>query len=153
VGVGDFFLSALIQTGYGAQPASNSMCSGSSFPVEEPPGREADPSPSIISEVKNKWRNISTPPTHLHGVCRKILYSEVDSNRPYTGLIVEILNIVNICNFNWYYNKMLNDMYCSTNILPVVLHGCETWSLTLREERKLRVFENMVLRRIFGRRR
>jgi len=37
--------------------------------------------------------------------------------------------------------------------LPVVLYGCETWSLTLREERKLRVFENMVLRRIFGRRR
>ena len=37
-----------------------------------------------------------------------------------------------------------------TIILPVVLHGCETWSLTLREERKLRVFENMVLRRIFG---
>jgi len=30
------------------------------------------------------------------------------------------------------------------------LYGCETWSLTLREERKLRVFENMVLRRIFG---
>ena len=35
-------------------------------------------------------------------------------------------------------------------ILPVVLYGCETWLLTLREERKLRVFENMVLRRIFG---
>jgi len=35
-------------------------------------------------------------------------------------------------------------------ILPVVLYGCETWSLTLREERKLRVFKNMVLRRIFG---
>ena len=34
-------------------------------------------------------------------------------------------------------------------IFPVVLYGCETWSLTLREERKLRVFENMVLRRIF----
>ena len=34
--------------------------------------------------------------------------------------------------------------------MPVVLYGCETWSLTLREERKLRVFENMVLRRIFG---
>jgi len=34
-------------------------------------------------------------------------------------------------------------------ILPVVLHGCETWSLTLREERRLRVFENRVLRRIF----
>jgi hypothetical protein len=35
-------------------------------------------------------------------------------------------------------------------ILPVVLYGCETWSLTLREEHRLRVFENRVLRRIFG---
>jgi hypothetical protein len=34
--------------------------------------------------------------------------------------------------------------------LPVVLHGCETWSLTQREERRLRVFENRVLRRVFG---
>ena len=40
-----------------------------------------------------------------------------------------------------------------TIILPIVLYGCETWSLTLREERKLRVFENVVLRRIFGSRR
>jgi hypothetical protein len=37
-----------------------------------------------------------------------------------------------------------------TIILPVVLCGCETWSLTPREERRLRVFENRVLRRIFG---
>jgi len=37
--------------------------------------------------------------------------------------------------------------------LPVVLYECEAWSLTLREERKMRVFENMVLRRIFGPRR
>ena len=35
-------------------------------------------------------------------------------------------------------------------ILPVVLYGYETWSHTFREERKLRVFENRVLRRIFG---
>jgi len=34
--------------------------------------------------------------------------------------------------------------------LPVVLYGCETWSLTLREELRLRVFENRMLRRIFG---
>jgi hypothetical protein len=34
-------------------------------------------------------------------------------------------------------------------IFPVVVYGCETWSLTLREECKLRVFENTVLRRIF----
>jgi hypothetical protein len=37
-----------------------------------------------------------------------------------------------------------------TIILPVVLYGCETWSLTLRGEHRLRVFENRVLRRIFG---
>ena len=37
-----------------------------------------------------------------------------------------------------------------TIILPVVLYGCETWSLTLWEERRLRVFENRALRRIFG---
>jgi hypothetical protein len=37
-----------------------------------------------------------------------------------------------------------------TIILPIVLYGCETWSLTLREEHRLRVFENRVLRRIFG---
>jgi hypothetical protein len=40
-----------------------------------------------------------------------------------------------------------------TIILPVVLYGCETWSLTLREEHRLKVFENRVLIRIFGLRR
>ena len=38
-----------------------------------------------------------------------------------------------------------------TIISPVVLHGCETWLLTLRDEHRLRVYENRVLRRIFGR--
>jgi hypothetical protein len=37
-----------------------------------------------------------------------------------------------------------------TIILPFVLYGCETWSLALREERRPRVFENRVPRRIFG---
>jgi hypothetical protein len=37
-----------------------------------------------------------------------------------------------------------------TIILPVVLYGCETWSVTLREEHRLSVFENRLLRRIFG---
>jgi hypothetical protein len=37
-----------------------------------------------------------------------------------------------------------------TTIPPVVLYGRETWSLTLREEHRLRVFENRILRRIFG---
>jgi hypothetical protein len=35
-------------------------------------------------------------------------------------------------------------------ILPVILHGCETWSLILREEHKLMVFENRMLKRIFA---
>jgi len=42
---------------------------------------------------------------------------------------------------------------CLEEIYRVVLYGSETWSLTLRKERKLRVFENRVLRRIFGPRR
>jgi hypothetical protein len=50
-------------------------------------------------------------------------------------------------------SKNLKIKIYRTIILPVVLYGCETWSLTLREERKLKVFENMVLRRIFGPRR
>ena len=37
-----------------------------------------------------------------------------------------------------------------TVILPVILYGCETWTLTLREEKSLQVFENKVLRKIFG---
>ena len=66
---------------------------------------------------------------------------------------------------NACYHSVLNLLYSRllsknlkikiyrTIILHVVLFGCETWSLTLREERKLRVFENMVLRGIFGPRR
>ena len=55
--------------------------------------------------------------------------------------------------------NLLSSSLLSTNLkikiyrtikLPVVLYGCETWSLTLREEHRLKVFENRVLRRIFG---
>jgi hypothetical protein len=41
-------------------------------------------------------------------------------------------------------------LFFITNVGPALLYGCETWSVTLREEKKLRVFENRVLRRIFG---
>ena len=47
-------------------------------------------------------------------------------------------------------SKKLKIKIYRTIILPVVLYGCETWSLTLREESRLRVFENRVLRRVFG---
>jgi hypothetical protein len=47
-------------------------------------------------------------------------------------------------------SRNLKTRIYKTIILPVVLYGCETWSLALREEHRLRVFENRVLRRIFG---
>jgi hypothetical protein len=47
-------------------------------------------------------------------------------------------------------SKNLKIKIYRTIILPAVLYGCETWSLTLREERRLRVFENRVLGRVFG---
>jgi hypothetical protein len=47
-------------------------------------------------------------------------------------------------------SKNVNIKIYRTKILPVVLYGCESWSLTLREKCTLRVFENKVLRRIFG---
>jgi len=50
-------------------------------------------------------------------------------------------------------SKNLKIKIYRTIILPAVLYGCEAWSLTLQEETKLRMFENMVLRRIFGPRR
>ncbi|KAJ4445427.1 hypothetical protein ANN_07232 [Periplaneta americana] len=67
------------------------------------------------------------------------------------------INMGNAC----YYSveKLLSSSLLSKNlkvriyktvILPVVLYGCETWALTLREEQRLRVFENKVLRKIFG---
>jgi hypothetical protein len=47
-------------------------------------------------------------------------------------------------------SKNVKIIIYKTIILPMVLYGCETWSLTLREEHRLGVFENRVLRRIFG---
>jgi hypothetical protein len=47
-------------------------------------------------------------------------------------------------------SKNLKIKIYRTIIFPVVMYGCEAWSLTLREERRLKVFENRVLRRVFG---
>jgi len=52
-----------------------------------------------------------------------------------------------------YLAKYIKIEMYRTIILPVVFYGCETWSLTLREERRLRMSENRMLRRIFGRKR
>ena len=72
-------------------------------------------------------------------------------------MVCLILNEINACCHSM--QKLLSSRLLSKNlkikiyrtiILPVVLCGCESWSLILREERRLRVFENGVLRRIFG---
>jgi hypothetical protein len=55
----------------------------------------------------------------------------------------------NVAKFR-YLGTTITNWNIKTIILPVVLYGCETWSLILREEHKLRVFENRVLRRILG---
>jgi len=57
--------------------------------------------------------------------------------------------VQNLLSSRLLYKNLKNKIY-RTIILHVVLYGCEAWSLILREERKLRVFEYMVLRRIFG---
>ena len=49
-----------------------------------------------------------------------------------------------------FISKNLKIKIYKTIILPVVLYGCETWSLTLREECSLRAFETKIMRRIFG---
>jgi hypothetical protein len=49
-----------------------------------------------------------------------------------------------------FISRTLKIKIYKTVILPVLMYGCETWSLTLREEQRLRVCENRVLRRIFG---
>jgi len=61
-------------------------------------------------------------------------------------------SVQNLLSSSLLSKKLKINIY-RTIILPVVLYGCETWSLTLREERRLRVFENCVLRRIFWLRR
>ena len=73
---------------------------------------------------------------------------------------MEIKHRINMGNACYYsVEKLLSSSLLSKNlkvriyktvILPVVLYGCETWTLTLREEHRLRVFENKVLRKIFG---
>jgi hypothetical protein len=73
------------------------------------------------------------------------------------GEIKRKLNSANACSHsvqNLLYSRLLSKnlkiRIYKTIILPVVLYGCETWSLTLREEHRLRVFANSVLRKIFG---
>jgi len=71
--------------------------------------------------------------------------AELEGELPW---LVDLLNILitwKTCRLEWQNLKFFVLLY-----ILVVLYGCETWSLTLREEKILRVFQNKVLRRIFG---
>jgi len=59
-------------------------------------------------------------------------------------------SVQNILSFNLLSKNLKIKIY-RTVVLPVILYGCETWSLKLREERRLRMLENRALRRIFWR--
>jgi hypothetical protein len=63
---------------------------------------------------------------------------------------IQVINSVQKLLSSRLLSKNVKKRIYKTIILPVVLYGCETWSLTLREEHRPRVFENMVLMRIFG---
>ena len=75
---------------------------------------------------------------HLGYTRREVNYSSLLCNHQVLTQTMKQIEILNVY------------IYYPIKILSVVLYGCETWSLTLREERRLRVFENRVLRRIFG---
>ena len=64
--------------------------------------------------------------------------------------LVDVEVHIKECLLHFLVSKNIKIKICTTIIFPVVLYGCETWSLILMEERRLRVFENRVLRRIFG---
>jgi hypothetical protein len=92
-----------------------------------------------------------TPKNNSHG------YSIVSSQNTFEEEIKGGLKYGNACYVSVQnllssrlLSKNVNIRIYKTIILPVVLSGCQTWSLTLREEHRLRVFENRVLRRIFG---
>jgi hypothetical protein len=68
---------------------------------------------------------------------QNLIQEEISGNACYHSVLSSVVK------------KLKNRIY-STIILPVALYGCETWSLTLRKEQRLRVFENKVLRRTIG---
>ncbi|KAJ4442624.1 hypothetical protein ANN_04213 [Periplaneta americana] len=114
----------------------------------------------IMSRDQNIVRNgnIKIGDLSFEGVEKFIYFGATVTNINDTR--EEIKRRINMGNACYYsVEKLLPSSLLSKNlkvriynvvILPVVLYGCETWTLTLREEHRLRVFENKVLRKIFG---
>jgi len=141
--------SAPVQTGPGAHPASCTMGTGSFLGVKC--GRGVLLTTHHLP-VPRSWNSKAIPlPTLSH--IRARCFTSI--------MLLDLITCIFGEQKGSYYSvqKLLSSRLLSINlkikiyrtiILPVVLYGYETWSLTLREERRLRVFENKVLRRIFG---
>ncbi|KAJ4448500.1 hypothetical protein ANN_10516 [Periplaneta americana] len=104
-------------------------------------------------KVRSKFHNHTEQPVEKF----KYLGATVTNINDTREEIKHRMNMGNACHYS--VEKLLSSILLSkslkvriykTVILPVVLYGCETWTLTLREEHKLRVFETKVLRKIFG---
>ena len=100
---------------------------------------------SITFERVEEFKHLGTTLTNQNSIAEEIKSRLKSGNACYHS----VQNILS----SRLLSKNLKIKIYRTVILSVVLYGCETWSLTLREEMKVRVFENMMLRRIFGPRR
>jgi hypothetical protein len=94
------------------------------------------------SESVEEFKHLGTTLTHQNSIPEEIK----NTLRLVNACYHSVQNLLS----SRLLSKNLKIKIYRTIILPIVFFGCETWSLTLREERKLRVFENMVLIRIFG---
>jgi hypothetical protein len=92
-------------------------------------------------ENMSQFRYLGTTVTHQNLIQEEIRRLISDS-----ACCHSVQNYLSLCLLSM---NLKIKMY-RTVILPVVPYGCETWSLTLREEHRLKMFENRVLRRIFG---
>jgi hypothetical protein len=112
----------------------------------------------ISRKKKGQKHSIEMANRSFEGVAKiKYLRTTLTDQNRIQEYIKSRLNLGNACYHS--LQSLLSSRLLSRNvklkifktiILPVVLYGCETWSLTLSEEHRLRVFENRVLRRIFG---
>jgi len=93
-------------------------------------------------ERVEEFKYLGTTLTNQNSI-QEDIKSRLKSGNAYNHLVQNLLS-------SSLLSKNVKIKIYRTIILPVVLYGCETASLTLREECRLRVFENRVLRRIFG---
>ena len=101
-------------------------------------GRHSIKNDNISLEMVEEFRYSGTTLTNQYFIKEEIK-SRLNSGNAYYHSVQNLLSS-SLLSKNFKIKIYINI------ILPVALHGCETWSLTLREERRLRVFENRVLR-------